>query len=420
VEPMIVSPYSPGFGKRPAVFVGREAQLARAAATLTKVDNTRTSTGGAMVLVGLRGLGKTVTLGAVADDAAARGFITAIAQLDRVSDVPQQVAEKVARAVAPLESATREKLWRPFSERLKALSIELNAGIVKVTSGPPTTSTRESRASRRQLLTDVLVEGTHLAVAHDQKGLALFLDEIQEARADDLVVLTNALQEAGRVADTPLAVFGAGLVTTPDRLMESASFAERFDYQRLAPLEDDDALRALVQPALDHGVSWESAAAERLLAEANGSPYLIQLLGDEAWTIAAPERGRTITLAEAEQAAVQVQAALHDGMFRGRWNKATPVERLLLTSMAVAANESGLALMRHITALTGRTSPQLSTVRKSLIDKGIIEPAAHGQLQFSIAGFGAFVLEQQGLEWAGPKVLDTGEPIPRLEVRRST
>jgi AAA ATPase domain len=415
---VIVSPYSPGLGKRPSVFVGRDAQLARAGATLTKVENTETSTGSAMVLVGSRGLGKTVTLGAVAEEAAARGFLTATAQLDRVSDAAQQVAEQVARAVAPLEGSTREKLWHRFSERLNALSIEVHAGIVKVSSAaPPAAGSGEHSVTRRQLLTDVLVEGTHLAVAHDQLGLALFLDEIQEARKDDLVVLTNALQEAGLAGSTPLAVFGAGLVTAPDRLMESASFAERFDYQRLEPLDADEASRALVEPALNVGVRWESAAVDRLLEKSNGSPYLIQLLGQEAWAIAAPERGRTIDLAVADRAAEQVQEALSNGMFRGRWNKSTRVERLLLAAMAICADESGTALMRHLTALTGRTSPQLSTVRKSLIDKGIIEPASHGQLRFSIAGFDGYVIDQLGVEWAGPDALDSGGPIPPLQLR---
>jgi hypothetical protein len=413
---VIDSPYSPGFGERPTVFVGRDAEIARARATLTKVSNTQSSATGTLVLVGARGLGKTVTLGAIADDSAKRGFVTATVQLDRVSDSAQLVAEQVARAVADLESSTREALWHRFSERLKVLSIELNAGIVKVTSPAPAASTPAARVSRRQALTDVLVEGAHLAAAHDRAGLVLFLDELQEAQEADLVVLTNALQDVGRTGGTPLAVFGAGLVTAPDKLMDAASFAERFDFQQLAPLGDDEAARALVEPALTVDVTWASDAVDHLVSVANGSPYMIQRLGHEAWSIAAPGRHATIGLPAARSAADDVMEALSHGMFRGRWNKSTPVERVLLAAMAIAADRSGVAHTRHITALTGRTTPQLSTARKSLIDKGIIEPAGHARLRFSIAGFGDYVLDRVGLEWAGPAALDAEGLVPRLEL----
>ena len=50
------SPYHPGFGARPAVLVGRDQQLARAAANLTRVANSRAAAPSAMVLTGARGL----------------------------------------------------------------------------------------------------------------------------------------------------------------------------------------------------------------------------------------------------------------------------------------------------------------------------------------------------------------------------
>ena len=86
------SPYHPGFGARPAVLVGREQQLTRASASLTRVANSSAAAPSAMVLTGARGLGKTVTLAVIGDTATERGFITASVAFDSVSDNVQLLA----------------------------------------------------------------------------------------------------------------------------------------------------------------------------------------------------------------------------------------------------------------------------------------------------------------------------------------
>ncbi|MFZ1283739.1 MAG: hypothetical protein WAQ75_06425, partial [Propionicimonas sp.] len=76
------SPYTPGFGARPSVLVGRDQVLSRAAATLTRVANSGRSATQVTVLTGTRGMGKTVTLGEIGTTARARGFVTCSLSLD--------------------------------------------------------------------------------------------------------------------------------------------------------------------------------------------------------------------------------------------------------------------------------------------------------------------------------------------------
>jgi hypothetical protein len=387
------SPYRPGFGVRPAVFVGRERVLARASAELTRVANSGHAAPAVTLFTGPRGLGKTVTLDAIAVEAQRRGFVPCWVPLDSVSDNVQLLAARVAEAVSPL-GARSGGAWDAFRRRLASLSLEVNAGIIKITSGPDAAG-RPDRTASRQALGDVLVKAAQIAVGHRQTGVAVFIDEFQEAPHNQLVVLCNAIQDV-LTSQTmpPIVFFAAGLPNTPDKVMAAASFTERFNFRTLDRLDRDDAERALIEPCIPLGVTWDADAADAVLGEAAGSPYLIQKLGEEAWLVAEPTPGAGITRAHAAAAIVQVREDLDAGMFRGRWAKATPVDRALLVAMAQVADAEGTARTSDITRLTGKSTPQLSHTRKSLIDKGIIETVAKGQWRFTMPGFADYVLRQ--------------------------
>lgn len=400
------SPYSPGFGARPAVLVGREAQLTRAAASLTRVANSRAAASSALVLTGSRGLGKTVTLGVIADTAAERGFVTATVAFDSVSDNVQLLAGRIAEAIAPLEGRSGEG-WARFRQRLAGLSVEINAGVVKISSsgtdGGPGSGPgggQETGAVQRQVLAGLLVGAARLAVEHDHAGLAILLDELQEAPHAQLVVIANAIQDALAAREgTPLVVFAAGLPETPERVMAAASFTERFDFRGLGRLDEDAAERALIEPAMHAGVTWNVDAAAAVLAAAGGSPYLIQRLGDEAWLLADPAAGDSIEVTHAEAAVAELRENLAGGMFRGRWVKATPAEKAFMVAVAQVVDDQGVAQTRHITAVTGRTTPQLSRVRRSLIDKGLVESAGTATLRFTMPGFAEFARSRVDAAW---------------------
>ena len=317
------SPYKPGFGARPAVLVGREAQLARAEVALTRIANSGEAAAATIVFTGARGLGKTVTLGVIGDRARERGFVTASVSLDRVSDNVQMLAAAVAETIAPLHHTGASSVWQGVKDRLSALSIEVNAGVVKIISDAP-----ESRPAtttiQRQVLASLLAGAAAAAREKGHTGLVVTLDELQEAPGDQLVVFANAIQDATTTEHAPLGIFGAGLPQTPELVMEAASFTERFDFRTLGRLEHGAAERALIEPAIALGIRWEALAAELALDNAAGSPYLIQYIGDETWIQAAPRAGSAISRGAVETALVQVRDNLDNGMFRGRWAKATP------------------------------------------------------------------------------------------------
>jgi hypothetical protein len=373
------------------VIVGRDVLLGRAEALLTRAVNSGQPGSSVLVITGARGLGKTVLLGLVADLARERGMLAARASLDRVSDNSQLLAAAVGHELATLTGDGLRKGWGQIRERLANLSVEVNAGVIKVASDPAAAPTPP--ASARRALTDLVVAGAQLATRHQRTGLVVLVDEMQEARTRDLVVLANTIQDSMQAADTPIVFVAAGLPHTPDVLLDAASFAERFEFRALGRVSADESERALVEPAMRLGVRWAPDAVAVVLAAASGSPYLIQRFGDEAWAAAAPAAGGTIGVARARDAVAGVQDNLAQGMFRGRWATSTPTEQALLVAMAHVMDDEGVAGSRDITEVSGRSSAEWSRARRSLIDKGLVESAGYGKLRFTMPGFGEYVLQ---------------------------
>lgn len=392
---MLDSPYKPGFGARPAVLVGRESHLARAEAVLTRVANSGEATAASVVFTGARGLGKTVMLGVIADLARDRRFVVAQVSLDRVSDNVQVLASAIGEAVAPLQRHGTSAVWQRLVDRLASLSLELNAGLVKIVSDAPTRTPATAVTVQRQVLASLLQSAAQGARENDHAGLVVLLDELQEAPTAQLVVLANAIQDATKAPGTPLVVLAAGLPITPELVMDAASFTERFDFRTLSILDQASAERALLEPAMNLGVRWATEAARAALDTAAGSPYLIQYIGDEAW-LQAPRRVRTtITCDQVEHALSQVRDNLDNGMFRGRWNKSTPGEQVVLMAIAKSVDHrTGMAATADISALLEAAPRQWSMLRKALIDKGMVDAPVRGRLRLTMPGFAAYVSAQ--------------------------
>lgn len=190
--------------------------------------------------------------------------------------------------------------------------------------------------------------------------------------------------------------------------MAAASFTERFDFRAITTLSDDDASLALLRPALDVGVRWDPGAAETVLRAARGSPYLLQLMGDEIWNSQHPDRGGTLTPESAAEGLREVAESLETGMFRGRWSKATPAEQTLMIAMARVCAPDGWASSRHISIATGRRAQQFSMARQGLIDKGLVE-SRRGAMRFTMPGFEHYVLRVSGTGRLPPAQLEAPE-----------
>lgn len=388
----IPNPYTPGTGSKPYTFAGRQEQIRSAKAQIATLRNGDDTQG--LVMTAPRGRGKTVLLRKLRDEAEHSNLIAALVTFDRVSNSLQLLARGIARA---LQQAVGEggpsPLWTHLTERFKSLNLEISAGVFKLASGAPEIT--KDPEEEREILMDLWLSACRFARENGYDGFLLLIDEVQEASSAHLTVLSNAIQ-VGKEVDPTLTLFAAGLPEAPDKLMEAATFAERFEYLTLGPLHTADSEDLLVTPAVNNAVQWKRDALDFVLSAADGNPYFLQLFGKEVWNLHPVVQRDVFDLARVEQAIPLVRHNLYSGMFRGRWNKASSQEKKLLVAIANTLNDEKLSPATEYQRLMERSNSQLSMPRRRLIDKGIVTDPRRGYLQFTMPWFDDYILDELG------------------------
>jgi hypothetical protein len=367
---------------------GRDDDLAAFDSLIARARDGRV--GSPPVLLGLRGVGKTVLLRAFREHAERADWLTMWIEGEPGGLGPSRAAARLARE---LEGVSRRVRRRGKSSRsagaLGAIeSFSVNAAL---TGGGVSVSTRAPQADPFDLefgLLDV-VEALAQGLVRDAVGAALFVDEFQDldlAATSALVAVQHAASQNG----WPFYIIGAGLPTLPSRLAGVRSYTERYAYRTIDRLSDAQALEALAGPARRLGVAFEDDAAARLVAEAGGYPFYLQTFGYEAWLLGTDGR---ITAANAEEAVARGHGAL-DGFFRARWDRATAAERDALR--LIAQDAPAASRVADLAERLGKPVGALGAVRRSLIAKGLVYAPARGQLALTALGMAAFIEREDG------------------------
>jgi hypothetical protein len=386
------NPYAPGAGQRPPELAGRDTELSAFDVVLERIAAGRPER--SLVLTGLRGVGKTVLLNQLRSAAIGRGWGTG-----KIEARPEQSLRRPVSSA--LHMALRE-LRHPDQESMDAV-----LGVVKafaLRQAPPDAKVRDrwqpgidvppasGRADSGDMeidLVELLSDAAGLA-ADVGKGIALFIDEMQDVPPDDVSAICAACHELSQQG-APLIVVGAGLPHLPAVLSASKSYSERlFRYLRIDRLDRVAADRALIAPAEREDVTFEPGALDALYAAADGYPYFVQAYGKVTWDVAAAS---PITAADVAMAAPVAEAELAVGFFGSRYDRATPAEREYMHAMAELGGPAGAAVATSEVAVSlGRKPASLSPARDSLIKKGLVYSAERGQIAFTVPHFGRYLL----------------------------
>lgn len=334
------------------------------------------------VYSGPRGVGKTSLLRSAQSYSVSKGFETVWVTAGEGS-----LLSSLIESLSGLTRTWKGELGDKLGELLESVRIQIGGISVGGVSGEEAEITAPSR-----LLQEILITAGQAAVQRGN-GLIVFIDEIQAADAESLKAVAYAWQHLQSEAPTlPMAVFSAGLSHAQDVITDAVSFAERFSYQHLGNLSGRDSMEALRRPAADKGVRWDEEALEMALDSANGYPYFIQVIGDETWRSSGyPGAGTTIEAGQV-RAALEGFNAMRNSFFRARWQKATPAEMSFLQAMAAEGDKP--VKRASIAHAMGKQSDGLGVARRSLLDKGLIDTAGHGYVQFSAPGFARFIREE--------------------------
>jgi AAA ATPase domain len=381
-----VNPFRPGFAAPPPVLAGRE-DLVRQVQTITASINQ--PYGAHQVLYGPRGVGKTVLIDRFAEIGQQRRWAVVKFEVRTGGDLYGSLLDGFSRAAGvsqKIRNGLVEKAaeWADRSQRL-------NLGVYRA----EVKRTRPAADDRGRHLHDVWVSIADELADH-RRGLMVLIDEAQNAAADHLNMIGPILQDLSRADRANVVVF-AGLMSLPRHLVENVSYAERLLQTRLGHLDTAATAHAIAVPARDAGKPFDDDALQSVVAVTGGYPYFVQLYAYHAFEASTTDR---ITLADVRAGADRAQTSLEDGMFRTRWDTLPASERQFLLLMAKVVNALGIARIADIASAANTTTQQWSVIRARLISKGVIEPAAHGELRCSQPGFLTYV-EHQSNEHIG-------------------
>lgn len=395
------NPYAPGAGQRPPELAGRDRELEAFEVVLERVAKGRPER--SIVLTGLRGVGKTVLLNTLRSAAVRKGWGTG-----KLEARPEQLLRRPLAAA--LHLAVRE-LAAPSSEAEHVLGV-LKSFALK--DNAPTARLRDrwqpgidaaavpGRADSGDIeidLVELLVDVGGLA-GDCGRGVAVFIDEMQDLGPDDVSALCAAAHEISQTG-LPFVVVGAGLPHLPAVLSASKSYSERlFRYARIDRLEREAADRALTAPAKEEDAEFTAEALAAMYSATAGYPYFIQAYGKVAWDVATRS---PITGDDVRVAAPEAEAELAVGFFGSRFERATPAEREYLRAMAdvMAAEDEtgessvdGAVATSAIATLLARKPQSLSPARDALIKKGLVYSGERGRIAFTVPHFGRYLRRQ--------------------------
>jgi AAA ATPase domain len=380
------NPYTPNAGAPPPALVGRDAELEGFEILLDRLR--RGYAEQSMLITGLRGVGKTVLLGAFESRARASGWVTVTAEITKHEEFGPRIGSLVRRAlfqVAPKASWTDKVRHAAGVLRSFSLTVSSDGSLTAGIDVDPV----EGLADTGNLgddLTDLLV-ALGEAARDRETGVAFLVDEVQFLQAHEFEALIAGLHRTVQ-RQLPITFVGAGLPQLPRLAGEAKSYAERlFKFPRIGRLTDAQAETALAEPAGDLGVTFEPGAIDVILDYTEGYPYFIQEYGKIVWDLA-PE-GEPISWRVAEEAQRAVEAKLDESFFRVRAERTTDLELRYLRAIAeLGPDEHGAG---DVAAMMGRTSEQLGPTRARLIDKGLLYTTSHGRGDFTVPQFDRYL-----------------------------
>ena len=380
------NPFVPGAGSPPVELAGRDALLEEMRVALQRARIGRHAK--SAMLVGLRGVGKTVLLDRIRGDAEAAGIHTIRIEAPEGRSLPAILAPQLRQALLRLSSVASAKDFAVrglralagFAGKMKLKYQDLEVGL-DYEPEPGLADNGDLEHDLQALFEQI----GHAAKAADT-AVAIFIDELQYVPEDQLAVLITAMHRIEQ-QQTPVVLVGAGLPQLRGRMGNAKSYAERlFNFPEIGALAGPDAARAIRVPLQLEGVEIDDAALNRVVEVTRGYAYFLQQWGYHTWEQAAHT---PIGIGDVQRASVSAIAALDESFFRVRFDRLTPKEKRYLRVMAELG--PGPHRSGDIAALYAAKVTSLAPTRSSLISKGMIWSPNHGDTAFTVPMFDEFM-----------------------------
>jgi hypothetical protein len=349
MDPM-QNPFSPGAGSPPPELAGRAPILEQARITLGRIKAGRPER--SSLLVGLRGVGKTVLLNRIRELADSLGYRAILIEAHEGKALAElllpglrQLLISLDRMATISQKAKRGlRVLRSFFNGLKLKYHDLEIGI----DVDPEVGTADSGSLEADLSEVFIALGE--AAAERGTAIALIIDEMQYLSENELSALIMAIHQIAQ-RQLPVVLIGAGLPQLVALAGRSKSYAERlFQFPEVGALQPADAAAA------------------------------------QAWNLATRSPIDIEVVHEATRESIE---RLDANFFRVRFDRLTPREKQYLRALADLGDTTQRS--GEIAERLGVKVQSIAPVRNGLIKKGMIYSPAHGDTAFTVPLFADFM-----------------------------
>ena len=381
-----INPFNPGAGVSPPELAGRSEVLGTALTALTRIQRGKHAK--SLMVLGLRGVGKTVLLNQIKDRAVRMGYLAEMQEAHDGTEIKQLLIPVLRRLLLRLDrlQSTVETVKKGIRVLRSFIgTITIAAGGAEVTLGVDPEVGYADSGNLEDDLRDVLI-ATGEAARDAQTPVAILIDELQYLSKEELGALIRGMHAINQ-AGLPLVLFGAGLPQLAGQAGDAKSYAERlFEFPRLGALSEADAWKAIRDPVEEEGATISEEALQEIYEKTHGYPYFLQEWGYTVWNIA---EGEAITEQDARTATIESIRKLDESFFRVRFDLTTPTERDFMRCLAELGE--GPQRSADVASALGRAATSLGPVRDSLIKKGMIYSPEYAQIAFTVPLFDEFM-----------------------------
>jgi hypothetical protein len=382
----IRNPFAPGAGNPPPELAGRSQLLDQANIALQRVAQGRHAQ--SLILVGLRGVGKTVLLVRMTEMAETFGYRAHLIEAHEGKSLPDllvPVLRSILLSLSNVETAKDRvrRALRVLAGFVRALNVKINDIEYGIGIDP-----EMGAADSGDMEADL--PALFLAVAEAAKAanrpVVLLIDEMQYLEQREFSAIIMAIHKINQL-NLPMILIGAGLPQILGLAGESKSYSERlFKYPNIGALSEEDARLAVVAPLKQENVEIEPQALDVIITVTERYPYFLQQWGHDSWNIA---NGRKITVQDAISAYPISIKTLDEGFFKVRFDRCTPSEKRYMRALAElgqGAHRSG-----DIADTMGLKTTSVGPTRGKLIRKGMIYSPSHGDTEFTVPLFDEYM-----------------------------
>ena len=378
-----VNPYRPGAGLAPIHLAGRDEEIEDAIQMFEAlIRNIPTQS---VIYSGLRGVGKTVLINRLQKEAEKRDIFCRHIEIETKNDFISQIsscAQSFLRKVSSMEKV--RNLIAKTMDAIKSLVVSFN---------PEDSSFSLSIKERdlyqtinlTQTMTDLFCSLGEVAY-ETETPICFFIDEIHYMNSSELGSLIAALHRANQLG-YPLMVIGAGLPKIHKMLSEEKTYAERlFIYREIDSLDLEHAEGAIREPARKFGVKYTQDAVNKIVKITKGYPYFIQqlckIIYDNTDKV-------IIELQDVDNSVDEFFDILDSGFFKVRYERCSENDKKFVFAMVKCGDLP--CTISNVAKNLGKNVKSISPSRAQLIDKGIIYPVRHKELDFTVPEFDNFI-----------------------------